>query len=226
MFRLPRPPVIPQTAHTAGAERPWNYDLRRILPGDPFTDDPPDQLFDWYGDDLAGLPSGASPDDPTMEQQPQPVVGEVAEAMPDPFDLLDDQVHGLGRVVGAADGGMPGKDFGIPGSTVQAQDPPRASRPTSDCSPTSSSAHVADLQRRTSHRQPLQPDPAGRSTKKPRVDDLDSWTAGGNAGALEGRPMVCRLTAAGCCSRMQLPGQGLQGHADPGRRRWPVMPRR
>jgi hypothetical protein len=34
----------------------------------------------------------------------------------DTFDLLDEQVDGLGGAVGAAAGGMPGKDFDLPGS--------------------------------------------------------------------------------------------------------------
>jgi hypothetical protein len=35
--------------------------------------------------------------------------------MADPLDLLDQQVHGLGRAVGAAAGGVEGQDFGLPG---------------------------------------------------------------------------------------------------------------
>src|SRR4029453_9947277 len=35
--------------------------------------------------------------------------------MPDALDLLDEQVHRLGRSVGAAIGGMPGQDLGLPG---------------------------------------------------------------------------------------------------------------
>ena len=49
-----------------------------------------------------------------VQQQPQAVVGEVAEAVPDPLDLLDQQVDSLGGPVGAAAGGMPGEDLGLP----------------------------------------------------------------------------------------------------------------
>jgi hypothetical protein len=55
------------------------------------------------------------PLDAAVQQQPQPVVSEVAEAVPNPFHLLDQQVHGLGGPVGAALGGMPGQDLGLPG---------------------------------------------------------------------------------------------------------------
>jgi hypothetical protein len=34
--------------------------------------------------------------------------------MPDPFDLLEEQVHGLDGPVGAAIGGMPGQELGLP----------------------------------------------------------------------------------------------------------------
>jgi hypothetical protein len=54
------------------------------------------------------------PPDATVKQQAQSVVGEVAEAMADALDLLDEQVHGLGRAVGAAAGGVEGQDFGLP----------------------------------------------------------------------------------------------------------------
>src|SRR6266567_2306667 len=54
------------------------------------------------------------PPDATVKQQAQPVVAEVAEAVPDPLDLLDQQVHGLGRAVGAAAGGVEGEDFSLP----------------------------------------------------------------------------------------------------------------
>jgi hypothetical protein len=42
------------------------------------------------------------------------VVGEVAEAVPDALDLLDQQVDGLGGPVGAAIGGVEGEDLGLP----------------------------------------------------------------------------------------------------------------
>ena len=42
--------------------------------------------------------------------------------MPDPLDLLDEQIHGLGGPIGTAIGGMEGKDFGLP-------DPDGASQP-------------------------------------------------------------------------------------------------
>ena len=50
-----------------------------------------------------------------IRQQPQAVVGEVAKAVADALDLLDQQVHGLGGPARAAIGGMPGKDLGLPG---------------------------------------------------------------------------------------------------------------
>jgi hypothetical protein len=51
----------------------------------------------------------------TVQQQPQPVIVEVTEALADPLHLLDQQVDGLGGPVGAAIGGMPSKDLGLPG---------------------------------------------------------------------------------------------------------------
>ena len=56
------------------------------------------------------------PPDAAVQQQPQPVVGEVAEAVPDPLDLLDQQVQCLGGPVGAAIGGVEGEDLGLPRS--------------------------------------------------------------------------------------------------------------
>src|SRR5215217_5241541 len=56
------------------------------------------------------------PPDATVQQQPQPVVGEVAEAVPNALDLLNQQVHGFGRPVGAAAGDMEGEDLSLPGS--------------------------------------------------------------------------------------------------------------
>jgi hypothetical protein len=56
------------------------------------------------------------PPDAAVQQQPQPVVGEVAEAMPDPLDLFDEQVQCLGGPVGAPAGGVEGEDLGLPGS--------------------------------------------------------------------------------------------------------------
>jgi hypothetical protein len=41
------------------------------------------------------------------------VVGEVAEAVPDPLHLLDEQVDRLGGPIGTALGGMPGKDLAL-----------------------------------------------------------------------------------------------------------------
>ena len=55
-----------------------------------------------------------------MKQQAQPVVAEVAEAMADPLDLLDEQVHGLGGAVGAAAGGVEGEDSASHALTVRA----------------------------------------------------------------------------------------------------------
>jgi hypothetical protein len=56
------------------------------------------------------------PPDAAMQQQPQPVVSEVAEAVADALHLLDQQVDGLDGPVGAAIGGMPGQDLGLPSS--------------------------------------------------------------------------------------------------------------
>jgi hypothetical protein len=66
--------------------------------------------------EMASQPCGPVrlPPDPAMEQQPQPVVGEVAEAMPDPLSLLDHQVDGVGGPVGAALDDMEGEDLGLP----------------------------------------------------------------------------------------------------------------
>jgi hypothetical protein len=52
--------------------------------------------------------SVSPPADATMQQQPQPVVGEVAEAVPDALDLLDEEVDRLGGPVGTAVGDLPG----------------------------------------------------------------------------------------------------------------------
>jgi hypothetical protein len=56
------------------------------------------------------------PPDATVQQQPQSVVVEIAKAVPNALYLLDQQVHGFGRPVGAAAGGMEGKDLSLPGS--------------------------------------------------------------------------------------------------------------
>src|SRR5215216_4536535 len=55
------------------------------------------------------------PPDAAMQQQPQPVIGEVAEAVADPLHLLDEQVDRLGGPIGAAGGQVPGQDLGLPG---------------------------------------------------------------------------------------------------------------
>jgi hypothetical protein len=68
------------------------------------------------------------PPDAAVQQQPQPVVAEVAEAVPDPLHLLDQQVHGLGGPVGTAACGMEGEDLGLP-------DPDGASRRDSSGTP-------------------------------------------------------------------------------------------
>jgi hypothetical protein len=49
-----------------------------------------------------------------VQEQPQPVVGEVAEAVLDTLDLLDQQVDGLGGSVGAAVGGVEAEDLDLP----------------------------------------------------------------------------------------------------------------
>jgi hypothetical protein len=49
-----------------------------------------------------------------VQQQPQSVIVEIAEAVPDPLHLLDEQVDGLGGSIGAAVGGMPSEDLGLP----------------------------------------------------------------------------------------------------------------
>src|SRR5215216_1389933 len=85
---------IPQMAHTARFQRPWGYDLRRNTPGNllPTTD------LTWLlaGMERASQPYGPVrlPADPAVEQQPQPAVDEVTEAMPDALDLLHQQVDG------------------------------------------------------------------------------------------------------------------------------------
>ena len=56
------------------------------------------------------------PPDAAVQQQPQPVVFEVAETVPDPLHLLDEQVDRLGGAVGAAGGLVPGEDLGLPGA--------------------------------------------------------------------------------------------------------------
>jgi hypothetical protein len=48
-----------------------------------------------------------------MQEQPQAVVGEVAKAVPDPLDLLYQEVHGLGEPVGAAAGRVEGEELGF-----------------------------------------------------------------------------------------------------------------
>jgi hypothetical protein len=63
---------------------------------------------------------GSLPRDAAVQQQPQPVVGEVAEAVPDPLDLLDQQVDGLSGPIGAAIGGVEGEDLDLPRLTVRA----------------------------------------------------------------------------------------------------------
>ena len=55
------------------------------------------------------------PPDAAVQQQPQPVVGEVTEAVPDPLHFLDEQVDRLGGPVGTAAGGMSSQDLGLPG---------------------------------------------------------------------------------------------------------------
>jgi hypothetical protein len=59
------------------------------------------------------------PADAAVQQQPQPVVGEVAEAVADAPALLDEQVDGLGRSVRAAICGVEGEDLGLPARTVR-----------------------------------------------------------------------------------------------------------
>ena len=68
----------------------------------------------WRAPSQSRGPVGLPPD-AAIQQQPQPVVGEVAEAVPDPLDLLDEQVHGLGGPVGTALGRVEGEDLGFPG---------------------------------------------------------------------------------------------------------------
>jgi hypothetical protein len=68
--------------------------------------------FDRPASQSCGL--GSLPNHPAV-QQPQAVVGEAAEAVPDTLDLLDEQVDGLGGAVGAAPGRVEGQDFGLPG---------------------------------------------------------------------------------------------------------------
>ena len=57
---------------------------------------------------------GSPPGDAAVQQQRQAAVGEVAEAMLNALDLLDQQVQGPSGPVGAAAGGVEGKDLGLP----------------------------------------------------------------------------------------------------------------
>jgi hypothetical protein len=55
----------------------------------------------------------ASPFDAAVQQESEPIVLEVAEAVPDALDLLDQQVHGFGGSVGQA-GAVPAEDLVLP----------------------------------------------------------------------------------------------------------------
>jgi hypothetical protein len=55
------------------------------------------------------------PADAAVQEQPQAVVVEVAEAVAAALDLLDKQVQRLGGPIGAAAGGMEGEDLGLLG---------------------------------------------------------------------------------------------------------------
>jgi hypothetical protein len=50
-----------------------------------------------------------------VQQQAEPVVVEVAKSVPDPFDLLDQQVDRFGGSVGHAGGVEVGQQLGLPG---------------------------------------------------------------------------------------------------------------
>ncbi len=50
-----------------------------------------------------------------MQQQPEPVVGEVAEAKADSLDALDEQVDGFGGAVAGSVGGEVGEQLVLPG---------------------------------------------------------------------------------------------------------------
>lgn len=54
------------------------------------------------------------PDDAAVKQEPEPVVGEVAEAAADSLDPLDQQVDRLGGPVGGASGGEVGEQLRFP----------------------------------------------------------------------------------------------------------------
>ena len=59
-----------------------------------------------------------SPVQTDRQQQPQPVVVVVAEAVSDALDLLDEHVHGFGRAVARrapSGGGERGEQLGLPG---------------------------------------------------------------------------------------------------------------
>ena len=68
----------------------------------PEREHPPHQVY-----------ATASPFDAAVEQKPEPIVLEVAEAVADPLDLLDEQVHGFGGPVGQA-GAVPTEDLVFP----------------------------------------------------------------------------------------------------------------
>lgn len=55
-----------------------------------------------------------SPLDAAAEEEPSPVVVEVAVAVADAADLLDEQVDGFGRSVGGAGGGVEGEGLVAP----------------------------------------------------------------------------------------------------------------
>jgi hypothetical protein len=76
---------------------------------------PPYWLYATKRGERPSQPCGAVslPCHPALEQQPEPVIGEVAQAVPEALDLLDEQVDGLGGAVGGAPGDMPGQDLGL-----------------------------------------------------------------------------------------------------------------
>lgn len=63
-----------------------------------------------------GRRSSVAPLPVSGEQDPEPVVGELSEAVGQPTDLFDDEVDGLGAAVGDAFGVEVGQHLGPPGA--------------------------------------------------------------------------------------------------------------
>jgi hypothetical protein len=55
------------------------------------------------------------PADAAVQQEAEPVVGEIAEPKADPLDPLDEQVHRIGRTVADSASGEVRQQLGFPG---------------------------------------------------------------------------------------------------------------